>query len=112
MRLHWKNQREFRPIGIMLCVALLLSLYFVYLGSGNGFAANFGSNDRTVICNSPKTVGPERGGLAEPILIGNILQRQPVIPARFVAFDFKQNLRQWPVLSGDISRSPPLPYVL
>jgi hypothetical protein len=26
----------------------------------------------------------------------------------FLLFDFKQNLRHWPVLAGDISRSPPV----
>ena len=30
-----------------------------------------------------------------------------VVPASFLLFDFKQNLRQWPNVSGDISRSPP-----
>ena len=31
----------------------------------------------------------------------------PAVHASFLLFDFKQNLRRWPVLSGDISRSPP-----
>jgi hypothetical protein len=33
---------------------------------------------------------------------------QPFVPSSFLLFDFKQNLRHWPVLAGDISRSPPL----
>jgi hypothetical protein len=31
-----------------------------------------------------------------------------VVPASFLLFDFKQNLRQWPNVAGDISRSPPV----
>jgi hypothetical protein len=31
----------------------------------------------------------------------------PIVHAPFLLFDFKQNLRRWPVLAGDISRSPP-----
>jgi hypothetical protein len=30
-----------------------------------------------------------------------------VVPASFLLFDFKQNLRRWPNVAGDISRSPP-----
>jgi hypothetical protein len=30
-----------------------------------------------------------------------------VVPASFLLFDFKQNLRQWPNVAADISRSPP-----
>jgi hypothetical protein len=30
------------------------------------------------------------------------------VHASFLLFDFKQNLRRWPNLAGDISRSPPL----
>jgi hypothetical protein len=31
----------------------------------------------------------------------------PVVHASFLLFDFKQNLRRWPVVAGDINRSPP-----
>jgi hypothetical protein len=30
-----------------------------------------------------------------------------VVHRDFLLFDFKQNLRRWPVLSGNINRSPP-----
>jgi hypothetical protein len=30
-----------------------------------------------------------------------------VVHRDFLLFDFKQNLRHWPVLSGNINRSPP-----
>jgi hypothetical protein len=33
----------------------------------------------------------------------------PFLHPAFLLFDFKQNLRHWPVLAGDISRSPPFP---
>jgi hypothetical protein len=41
------------------------------------------------------------------MFLGVLADAQPIIPASFLLFDFKQNLRHWPVLAGDISRSPP-----
>lgn len=55
----------------------------------------------------------ERSGAAasyvQPALafLGVITALRPFMPSSFLRFDFKQNLRHWPVLSGDISRSPP-----
>lgn len=42
-----------------------------------------------------------------PAFLGVIAPVRPFMPSSFLRFDFKQNLRHWPVLSGDISRSPP-----
>lgn len=93
---------------MIVCAPLLLSLLWVFFSPANGSAANLVSNGSAIICiKSPNPLGPERGGHAEQVLIGTVRQEQPFIPASFLLFDFKQNLRQWPVLSGDISRSPP-----
>jgi hypothetical protein len=40
-------------------------------------------------------------------LIGAARDDSLVVHASFLLFDFKQNLRQWPNVAGDISRSPP-----
>jgi hypothetical protein len=42
------------------------------------------------------------------VFLGVMADVQPFVPSSFLLFDFKQNLRHWPVLAGDISRSPPL----
>ena len=66
---------------------LLLGLLLAFLVTIDGPLTNFGSN-------------------AVPVAI---LQNEPAVPpASFFLFDYKQNLRLWPVLAGDISRSPPL----
>lgn len=46
----------------------------------------------------------EQLGLA---FLGVLADVAPFVHASFLLFDFKQNLRHWPVLAGDISRSPP-----
>jgi hypothetical protein len=40
-------------------------------------------------------------------LIGAARDDSLVVHASFLLFDFKQNLRRWPNVAGDISRSPP-----
>ncbi|HEY7317386.1 MAG TPA: hypothetical protein VIE89_07405 [Candidatus Binatia bacterium] len=74
----------------------------------DGPAANFASH-RPPIVQSKATgfLGGEYGAAREPLAIW-VLQNEPVAPpAFFLLFDCKQNLRLWPVLAGDISRSPP-----
>ena len=46
----------------------------------------------------------EQPGLA---FLGVLADVAPFVHASFLLFDFKQNLRHWPVLAGDISRSLP-----
>lgn len=41
------------------------------------------------------------------VFLGVLADVAPFVHASFLLFDFKQNLRRWPVLAGDISRSPP-----
>ena len=81
-----------------------MSLYCVFLIGTQGFAGDFVFS-RSALGGSKSL--DALGGHSGAILIGNVRQQKPVIPARFVLFDFKQNLRRWPVLAGDISRSPP-----
>jgi hypothetical protein len=65
---------------------LLLGLLMAFFSTIDGQLTNFGSN-------------------AVPIAT---LQNEPAVPPpSFFLFDSKQNLRLWPVLAGDISRSPP-----
>jgi hypothetical protein len=41
------------------------------------------------------------------VFFGVLADVAPFVHASFLRFDFKQNLRHWPLLVGDISRSPP-----
>jgi hypothetical protein len=88
---------------------LLLGLLSAFLVTIDGPVTNFGSNG-TAIANSRTNgfLGWEHGVEREPAALA-ILQHEPATPpAPFFLFDYKQNLRLWPVLAGDISRSPPL----
>jgi hypothetical protein len=88
---------------------LLLGFLLAFLATIDGPVTNFGSNG-TAIANSKTNGLPgwEYGMEREPVPIA-ILQNEPAVPpASFLLFDYKQNLRLWPVLAGDISRSPPL----
>jgi hypothetical protein len=87
---------------------LLMTFLLAFLVTVDGPVANFGSNG-TAIVNSKATgfLDWESGTVREPAAIA-ILQNEPTVPpASFFLFDYKQNLRLWPVLAGDISRSPP-----
>jgi hypothetical protein len=99
------NQNMRRARGIVWAVALgILTLTFAraveQTASGFAFDALAGGKSGRVV---------ESGSYEQPRLmfLGVLADAQPIIPASFLLFDFKQNLRHWPVLAGDISRSPP-----
>ena len=87
----------------------LLSIIFLwtFLGTIDGPAVNLGIAAGSIVCKTPQVLDSERGVLAGPLSIGVFPQEPPPVHASFLLFDFKQNLRQWPNVSGDISRSPP-----
>ena len=45
-------------------------------------------------------------------LVRRVRDVPQLVHASFLLFDFKQNLRRWPNVSGDISRSPPFLFAL
>jgi hypothetical protein len=50
----------------------------------------------------------DRGGEQPTPFWTRIFSEEPrPVHASFLLFDFKQNLRRWPNVAGDISRSPP-----
>ena len=87
---------------------LALVFFMTFTVAVDGPAANFGLR-RPAIVHSKATgfLSGEYGVAREPLVI-RVLQNEPTAPAAFfLLFDHKQNLRLWPVLTGDISRSPP-----
>ena len=98
-----------RTISTFAYGLLLLTFLLAFLGTIDGPMASLASNG-TAIVNSKaiEFLGWKHGTQVEPAVIG-VLQDTPAVPsASFLLFDYKQNLRLWPVLAGDISRSPPL----
>jgi hypothetical protein len=88
---------------------LLVVLLLAFLATIDGPVTNFGSNG-TAIANSRThgSLGWEHGIEPAPAVIAIVKKEPSVPPAFFFLFDCKQNLRLWPVVAGDISRSPPL----
>lgn len=76
-------------------------------GTIDGPTANLRIATGSSIYNAPQTLA-----LEDSIQIGSVwlgdFPVEPVPHSSFLLFDFKQNLRHWPNVAGDISRSPPL----
>ncbi len=86
---------------------LSIILLWGFLGTIDGPAANFGIAAGSIVCKTPEVLDSERGVQAGPLCVG-VFPKEPLpVHASFLLFDFKQNLRQWPNVSGNISRSPP-----
>ena len=60
-----------------------------------------------LIYQTRKVVAAHHTELIQPLLENIILEDPPAPHPFFILFDFKQNLRRWPNVSRDISRSPP-----
>jgi hypothetical protein len=88
---------------------LLLSLTFLwaFLGTIDGPAVNVGIGAGSGVYKMPKVVDGENGSQPGPLWIGVFPEEPLPVHASFLLFDFKQNLRRWPNVAGDISRSPP-----
>jgi hypothetical protein len=88
-------------------ILLLLIFLWAFVGIIDGPSVRFGSNSGYVVYTMPKLVDGEHGSQRGPLWIGVFLQDPLPVHASFLLFDFKQNLRRWPNVAGDISRSPP-----
>ena len=102
------NDRTRRRIFAVGYSLLLLTLLWAFLSTADGPVVNFSSNAGTIgYSQTPRFHAREYGGQPEVALIGILQDDPPVVHASFHSFDFKQNLRLWPVLSDNLSRSPP-----
>ena len=103
-----KNDENQRPLSRTVAY-LFLSLTFLlaFLGTIDGPAVNFGIGAGSVVYKAPKVLDCEHGVKPGPLWIGVFPEEPPPVHASFLLFDFKQNLRRWPNVAGDISRSPP-----
>ena len=102
------NDKYHRRLSRM-ATSIVLSLIFpwAFVGTIDGLSVQFGSNSDYVVYKMPKVPGRERDAQPEPLWIGAFPEEPPPVHASFLLFDFKQNLRRWPNVAGDISRSPP-----
>jgi hypothetical protein len=92
---------------IAWCVAVIF-LVFVCLKAAESPIAEHGFDSVSLINGkASRFVGSGNEEQPAPVFLGFVQHRLPFVHASFLLFDFKQNLRHWPVLAGDISRSPP-----
>jgi len=105
-----KNQRPRRRRVAHL--PLLLTFLWAFLGTVDGPAVNIGSLAGSVVCKTANDLDWDHRVKPGPLCIGEFPDEPLPVHASFLLFDFKQNLRQWPNVSGNISRSPPFLRVL
>ena len=108
MLAHATNDKNQCPLSRM-ATYILLSLIFLwaFVGTIDEPSVQFGSNSGYVVGKMPKLVDGEHSAQSGPLWIGVFPEEPPPVHASFLLFDFKQNLRRWPNVAGDISRSPP-----
>jgi len=87
---------------------LLMTCLWVFIGTIDGPSARFNSKSGNDIYKAPKLVDGNHSAQPWPLWVGVLSEPPQPIHASFLLFDFKQNLRRWPNVAGDISRSPPL----
>jgi hypothetical protein len=101
------DKKQSSPSRTVAYLLLLLTFLWAFLGTIDGPAVNFGIAAGSVVCKTPKALDCEHGVKPGPLWIGVFPEEPPQVHASFLLFDFKQNLRRWPNVAGDISRSPP-----
>ena len=87
-----------------------LSLTFLWasLATIDGPAMNVGVDAGSVVYITAKSLDRVQVTHLDSLWVGIFPEAPQRVHASFLLFDFKQNLRRWPNLAGDISRSPPL----
>jgi hypothetical protein len=102
------NTKNQRPLSRTVAYLLLLLIFlWAFVDTIDGPAVNFRIAAGSVVYKMPKVVDREHGSQPGPLWIGVFPEEPPPVHASFLLFDFKQNLRRWPNVAGDISRSPP-----
>src|SRR4029453_5366193 len=99
------NQTQ-RSLVRAIAFVIFLPCLWAFLGTIDGPAISLGHAASSVVYKSVKA--PE---LQHSIQLGasslGEYPEEPLIHSSFLLFAFKQNLRRWPNVAGDISRSPP-----
>ena len=102
------NDKKQCPAGRRVSyLLLLLTFLYAFVVTIDGPSVQFGSKSGYEVYKIAKLVDGERSAQPWPLSIGVSSEDPPPVHASFLLFDFKQNLRRWPNVAGDISRSPP-----
>jgi hypothetical protein len=94
----------------MLCVLLALIFFGGIIESQE---SPFPFRTVSLVINKAHQLTASERLHSAPLLLIHDMQHIPrIVHASCLLFDFKQNLRRWPVLAGDITRSPPFSFNL
>ena len=92
---------------IIGAIILLLAWLWVFVGTIDGPSVRFETKSGINVLHTAKSVDHSPSAQPWPLWIGRFPEKPAAVHASFLLFDFKQNLRRWPNVAGDISRSPP-----
>jgi hypothetical protein len=101
------DKKQCPPIRTIAYLLLLLTLFWAFLGTIDGPVASSSIATASVVYKTAKVLDWEHGAQPGPLYTGVFPDEPPPVHGSFLLFDFKQNLRRWPNVAGDISRSPP-----
>ena len=102
------NDKKKCPAGrIVSHLLLLLTFLCAFVVTIDGPSVQIGSKSGYEVYKTTKLVAGERSAQPWPLSIAVFPEDPPPVHASFLLFDFKQNLRRWPNVAGDIGRSPP-----
>ena len=108
MLVYTQNDKNLYPAGrIVSHLLLLLTFLCAFVVTIDGPWVQIGSKSGYEVYKATKLVDGERSAQPWPLTIGVFPEDPAPVHASFLLFDFKQNLRRWPNVAGDISRSPP-----
>ena len=93
---------------IVTTIILLLACLWVFVGTIDGPSVRFESKSGYDVYKTAKPLDASHSAQLWQLWIAVFPKNLQSVPASFLLFDFKQNLRRWPNVAGDISRSPPL----
>jgi len=86
---------------------LLLTFLLAFIGTIDGPAVTFGGESGFVVSKTAKVLDRKQGVEPTPLWVGALPKEPPPLHPSVLFGDIKQNLRRWPNVASDISRSPP-----
>ena len=98
---------QFLRIKFSACLFSSVLVLWAFVGTIDGPVVWLESNVGHLLYQTPKIPSAEQAELSSPLQNEIVRKDPPPLHPSFLLFDFKQNLRRWPNVAGDISRSPP-----
>ena len=99
-----KDLRSSRRVADLFLLPILL---WTFLATVDGPVMNSGIDAGLVVYKSTRLLDRQQVVEFDSLWIGMFPEQPQPVYAIFLLLDLKQNLRRWPNIAADISRSPP-----